>query len=196
MVSAGAMMSGSRFSDYVEEAFSFLMESGFRLVVHTATEMRYESSRVFVAVEWDPRSGELNVFFGLQPTRGEPDRIALGDLLGMEAVDVPERRIPFQVADEAQLRPFVTNLAEDMRNHGQPALSGDRMFYRRLKAFRDARAQANMHEMKLRYVRSTVEEAWQQRDFAKVTELYASVEDELTDAERGKLAYARRQQRG
>jgi catechol 2,3-dioxygenase-like lactoylglutathione lyase family enzyme len=196
MVSAGAMMSGSRFAEHVEEAFAFLTESGFRLVVRTARQMRYETNRVFVTVEWDPRSGELNVFFGLQPTQGEPGGLALGDLLAMEGVDVSERRMPFQVADEAELRPFVRKLAEDMRNYAQPALSGDRMFYRRLKAFRDGRAQANMHEMKLRHVRSTVEEAWQQRDFAKVTELYASIEDDLTDAERAKLAYARTHQGG
>jgi hypothetical protein len=191
MVFTWTMTSDPQFADAVAHAFSFLEDSGYRRVEQGATRIRYETDRVFVAIDWDPRSGELNAFLGLQPTKGEqPDGFSLTDLLRMENVDVPERNMPFQVADETQLGPFLTRLAEDIRAHAQAALAGDRMFFHRLKAFRSAQSQVYMRDMKLRRVRSEVEEAWRGRDFRRVRELYSSIKGDLTEAEKGKLEYA------
>jgi len=137
----------------------------------------------------------MNVFVGPQPRKGEPpEAFSLSDLLAMQDVDVPERKMPCQVTDEDRLGPLLEKLAEDTRIHAQPAIAGDRMFFHRLKAFRNAQSQVFMRDMKLRHVRSEAERAWQERELDKVTDLYTSIEDELTASEKAKLDYARKHQ--
>ncbi len=63
-------LSSRRFIDMAQRAFSFLEEKGFLLVQSESRTLRYEDSQVFVAIEWDDRSGELNVYLGLQPKKG------------------------------------------------------------------------------------------------------------------------------
>lgn len=190
------MTSKERFPDEAERAFSFLKDAGFRLVERGRTRLRYESARVVLTIEWDPRSGEMNVFFGLQPRYGEArDSFALADVLGMEGVDLPERGMPFQVADEGRLGPFVARLADDTRIHAQPAIAGDRMFFHRLKAFRNAQSDRYMLAMKLRRVRSEADDAWHKRDFRRVIDLYTSIQDHLSAFESGRLAYAKKHHR-
>jgi hypothetical protein len=192
--SAGGAMS-ERFPDMAKRAFSFLEGAGFRLKQSDAGQLRYESAQSVVDIVWDARSGELEAFVGLYPQTGLPkDTYSLTDVCGMEAV--PDRKMPPQVADENRLRPFVDQLAEDMRVHAQPALAGDRMFFRRLETYRHARAEAFGRSVKLQQVRSAVEDAWRKRDFKKVIGLYASVESDLTEAEKRKLEYAREHQAG
>lgn len=191
VASAGRAMS-ERFPDMAKQAFSFLEGAGFRLTQIDAGQLRYESAQSVVDVVWDARSGELEVFVGLHPQTGLPkETYSVMDILGMEGTLPPDRKVAAQVADENRLRPFVDQLAEDMRVHAQPALAGDRMFFRRLERFRHAKAEAFGRSMKLQQVRSAVEDAWRKRDFKKVIGLYASVESDLTEAEKRKLAYAR-----
>src|SRR5262245_28823929 len=120
-----------RFAEAAQQAFSFLEDAGFRLAESGPARLQYETARAFVTIDWDARSGELNVRVGLQPKHGEArDEFSLTDLLDMEGVDVPERKRPFQVADESQLSPFLEKLAADTQAHAQPALAGDRMLFR------------------------------------------------------------------
>lgn len=182
-----------RFSNMAQRAFSFLEDAGFRLVKRDSTRLQCETDKVVVAVEWDSRSGEINVFVGRRPRNDGPqDAFSLRDLLAMQDVQVPERRMPFQVSEEGRLGPFLEKLAEDMRTYGQPALAGDRVFFRRLRAFRSAKSHAYMRDMELRHVRSEAEKAWRKRELDKVIELYSSIENDLTESERSKLDYARR----
>ena len=183
-----------KFSDIVQRTFSFLKEAGFRSTQSGFDQLRFETESVFVTVTWDRRSGEINEFIGLKPRKGgERDRFSLSDLLAMERADLPERKMPFQVADESRLGPFVERLAEDTRAFAQSALAGDRMYFRRLKTSRNAAAQTYMRGMTLQRVRSEAEEAWQRRDFDTVIDLYMSIENDLSGSERGKLDYAKRQ---
>jgi len=182
-----------RFAEAAKQAFSFLEHANFRLAQTGPARLQYETAQSFVTIEWDARSGELNVFVGLQPRKGEAaDAFSLTDVLAMQGIDVPERKMPFQVAEESRLRPFLEKLAEDTQVNAQPALAGDRMFFRRLQAFRSGKAQTYMRDMRLRRVRSEAENAWQKRELDKVVNLYTSIEKDLSESERGKLDYARK----
>lgn len=184
-----------QFAEAAKLAFSFLEQAGFGLMHSGPAQLQYETAQVGVTIEWDVRSGELDVFVGLQPRNGQArDAFSLSDLLAMDGVDVPERKMPFQIADESKLKPFLDKLAEDTRIHAQPALAGDRMFFHRLKTFRNAQAQTYMRDMKLRRVRSEADKAWQHRELDKLVALYTSMEDQLTVAEKAKLAYAKQHQ--
>lgn len=184
-----------RFTDSAQRAFAFLKGAGFLPTQSDPARVQYESAQTFVTIEWDSRSGELNVFMGLQPRKGEArDAFSLRDLLAMENVDVPERKMPFQVSEETKLGPFLEKMAEDTRAHAQLALSGDRMFYRRLETFRGAQAEAYMQDMELRRVRTEADKAWQKRDLGKLIALYTPIEDQLSAPEKAKLAYAKQHQ--
>ncbi len=175
-----------------KRAFSFLEDKGFRLVHCESGALRYENSQVFVAVEWDARSGELNVYLGLRPKKGQSaEAFSLNDLLGMEQAGNTGRNMPFQVAEESRLEPFLEELATKMRTHAAPALEGDRMYFRRLETLRGAQSEAYMREMEFRHVRTEAEKAWRERNFREVARLYTSIENDLSESEKGKLAYAR-----
>ena len=151
-----------------------------------------QSNQAVAVVEWNPRSGELEAFTGLLPKKGESqETLSLSDVLNMQGAEAPKRRMPFQVADEDHLAPFLQKLAQDTRAHAQPALAGDRMFFRRLETFRSTQSQAHMRDMELRRVRSEAEKAWRDRDLSSLIRLYASIESDLSESEKVKLDYAR-----
>jgi hypothetical protein len=192
-VESAAGVASMRFSEIAERVFSFLEGAGFKLVQREPGSLRYETTSSMVSVEWDARSGEMNVFFGLQPIAGQHvDAFSLSDLLDMLGIDASERTAPFQVADEKRLAPFLEKMANDTRVHAQPALSGDRMFFRRLQTFRESQSQKYMRSMRLRQVRAKADEAWRDRQLESVVALYGSIEDDLSESEKVRLAYARK----
>ena len=99
-----------------------------------------------------------------------------------------QRRITLSTSG---LVPAIEKLATDLCTHAQPALAGDRMYFRRLETFRGVKADNYMREMKLRQVRSEAEKAWQNRQYDRVVSLYGAVEGDLTESETRKLEYAR-----
>jgi hypothetical protein len=103
--------------------------------------------------------------------------------------------MPFQIADESELGPFLDKLAEQMRTHAQAALTGDRMFFHRLEVFRNSQAQAYMQDIEIRRVRGEAETAWRKRELDRLVGLYTSIEDHLTASEKAKLAFAKQRQK-
>lgn len=182
------------FVEIVKAEFSFLEGSGFRCVSGDPQLVHYRSENAFVTVRWDDRSGELNAIIGLLPSTGRAqDEFSLLDVLGLEGVPLSKRK-PAQVTEKTRLHHFVAQLAYDLRKHARLALTGDRMYFRRLEAFRATEADAFMRGMKLRRVRSEAETAWHNREFGKVVCLYSSIADDLTDSEARKLEYAKQRQ--
>jgi hypothetical protein len=183
----------SHFDDMTARAFGFLTEVGFQIAARSAHQVEFESRTTVVTVCWDQRSGELEVFFELLPRSGaSASKYSLRDV--MDAQGVRGYVSAPQVADETRLQRWLENIASAVRNHAQPALIGDRMFYRRVETFRHAQAVAYTQSIRLRKVRGAAENAWRERDLKTVVSLYASIEPELTDAERLKLDYAKKHQ--
>jgi hypothetical protein len=189
------MTPSTGFAEAAQVAFSFLESAGFRLVEQENARLGYESDQTLFSIEWDVRSGELNIFVGLKPRKGEKrDSFSLSDLLRMEGVDAPESLQPFQVSEEERLPAFLGRLAEDTRVHASSALAGDRMFFRRLEIFRNSQSSALLRDMTVRRVRLDADEAWRARDFNRVVDLYSLIGEEMNQAEKGRLEYARRHQ--
>ncbi len=90
--------------------------------------------------------------------------------------------MPCQVSDEDRLKPFLEDLATQVRTQAAPALKGDRMYFRRLETFRSAQSEAYMRNMELRHVRSEAEKAWRERNFSEVARLYMSMERDLSES--------------
>ena len=182
----------SKFVEMVKQSFSFLENFGFQLVSETPCLLEYESSRVLVSISWNARSGELNAFLGLLPRTGEAfERYSVADILA--TTGVPEEDFaPPQVADEDRLAPWIARLAHYLRDHASSGLAGDRMFFRRIETFRNARAQSLTDEVELRQVRSEADKAWREKKFRRVVDLYASIEARLTESESRRLGYAKK----
>lgn len=182
----------TRFPDLVAQAFSFLESTGFRRTKADRDSVTYESSRAFVIVSWNPRSGELDAGFGLIPRTGTvPGEYSLADILGYAGLPPTDCK-PAQVVDEARVRPFVEKLASHVRDYAQPALAGDEAYFRCLDAFSAANAASHGLDTTLRLVRSDAARAWQDRHFDRVVSLYAAIEEHLTRSEIRKLGYARK----
>jgi hypothetical protein len=71
------------------------------------------------------------------------------------------------------------------------ALAGDLDYFHRLRDFRNQLVKQAMQDAAERGLRARAETAWRNRDFRTVVDLYTSLEDRLSHAERTKLACAR-----
>lgn len=185
----------SLFSNLAKDEFSFLLDRGFSLCGDSLGEVRFQSAGSIVCVVWDERSGELNVY--LSPLRSAPDEkpYSLCDLLAMEGKDLIEAKEPFQVSEQERLRPFLRQLAEDVRKYATKALVGDRMYYRRLSEYRSRQARSFMEGMQLRQTRARADEAWGRRNYEQVIEQYEAMRDHLSAAELKRLEIAKNRMR-
>jgi hypothetical protein len=74
-----------RFAETAQQAFSFLEHAGFRLTQGSPVRLHYEAAQASVTIDWDVRSGELNVWVGFEPKNDEArEKFSLTDLLAME----------------------------------------------------------------------------------------------------------------
>lgn len=178
-----------RFTEIAKREFSFLESAGFSLVECSSTELLYQSEAVSVAVRRDPRDGEVDVYFAPHPNNERTEH-SLTALLALEGI-ARERR-PFQVYDESLLGPFLEKLAAETQTVAARLLQGDRMAFRRLAVFGKAELDKYWREMNFRHVRPEADNAWHARAFERFIALYAPFEDYLSEAEKAKLAYARR----
>lgn len=181
------------FCDLAKDAFSFLEDAGFRVVTFSESNLRYERASAFVSVGWDRRSGELEIFLGLRSAKRQPEHsFSLTDLLRMQDNQAGRRIDPPLVLQVGDLKPFLDKLAEELRTYAQPALCGDRMFFRRLDVFRTAQSEKLMDDMTMQRVRMEVEGAWRARQYNDVIRILGPVEELLTASEKAKLVYARK----
>lgn len=119
------------------DKFSFLEGHGFTLVRDESSSMRYESTKSFVVIDRDYRSGEMNVWFGLRPNDdANEERISLTDLLRMENATSPIAVKPYEVYSEKEIAPFVEEMAKETQTYAGHALEGKPEYFSQLKKFR------------------------------------------------------------
>ena len=176
------------------DAFQFLQaQYGFRCVEFNQWNVRYESESVFVSVYFDgTRSFELGCSFGRlnDLKKPYPESFDFGDLLRCEVGSVEGSS--FQVTTSDALKKFTNLLAEKLERHGSRILVGDDSAFDLILKLRD---QANLEyarEERLEQIRHSLEKAWRAKEYQKVVELLAPVQEWLTPSEVKKLEYARK----
>lgn len=182
-----------RFVEAVEAAFSFLVEKlGYRLAItEPPTFVRYESGTMFFNVYHGRQSYELNVEVGsIADPVGRSYRLpdVLGALLGSD----DKRRTYFQASNREAVRRCVQQIADLVARHYGPVLRGDIQVLDRIAAHTSDKSEADTREVVQRPVREAAEKAWHAKDYAKVHELYASIQNNLTLVERKRWEYAAR----
>lgn len=182
-----------RFVEAVEAAFSFLVEKfGFRLVgTEPPTLVRYESGTAFLNVYHGRQSYEINVEVGsIADPAGRSYRLAdvLGAIVGLD----DSRRTYFQASNREAVRRCVQQIADLVAKHYGPVVRGEADVFDRVAAHTSENSEAYTREVVQRPVREAAEKAWHTKDYAKVQELYASIQDNLTLVEQKRLEYAER----
>lgn len=174
------------FARLVAESFAFLEADGFvRRTVVDQVLVRYESPVAFVSVSYERKSGELDVFIGRWIDVGGERReeaFSLGDVValsvgldesvGLDAVGFRG----FATYSGDGLDVFVDRLADWTARFGGAALRGDSATFDAMNAANSRR----FEQWQAAGLRRTADEAWRQRDMARIAGVYTRIVNELT----------------
>lgn len=186
------------FEEAVKNNFNFLVQQlGFRLdkIEQTGYSkvIRYESPSVYVSLIYGPPAYEPEMAFG---------RIGIDDVPGNQGFhpgDLVLLRNSFGWKWGAVnpknpvLVEIVAGHAQVLRECGSACLLGDQASYEEMKVRRDNAIEAWHQEEKVNSVRNDAKVAWESKDYRAVGRLLESIETMLTDTEKKKLEYAKKQ---
>jgi hypothetical protein len=184
------MQSGedSGFVAAADREFAFLVEEfGFTRVSSTAERVDYRSPSVALGVYYDPRTTEVGI--ELSPSRDAESYTIQDVLLRSDAgSELPLGELQ---AGSPQAREFaLQKLGALLRRYGSDLLSGNRFAFRQLESARDTHAERETDRLALDDLRGRAADAWRQKDYRRVRDVYSQMEPDLTPSERKKLAYA------
>jgi len=183
------------FEDAVLASFAFLRTYGLKSVETGPTFVRFESRRVFANIYHGRASYEVGVEIGLKARREKYGLDYLVSWAGKAAWEAEGfgRGTLFQVSSREAVQRIVPRVAEIVKKYGEPFLVSDPGFYEQLdEANRRASAEFT-RKQHLDDVRKLAEAAWSQKKFSRVSELYQSIQEDLTTIESKRLSYARKQ---
>ncbi|BDY07053.1 hypothetical protein [Ferrimonas sp. YFM] len=190
-------MSLSGFKRATVSEFAYLEESfGFSRVDGLDGTARYESDEVIVIVSYDFGHGyDLEVCIGQQGrTDYEPEETfdlrEVAMLKGVEALDL---QTSFAAASEESMVRCLEKMASLLLDIGPDLLKGDAEAFLALKEQRDLESHELAIETRLSHIRRQLGPAWQAKDYKQVEELLRNVEHLLTESEKNKLSFSRRQ---
>jgi hypothetical protein len=186
------------FEETVKNNFSFLVQQyGFRLSQIEQTGyvkvIRYESPLVYVSLIYGPPAYEPEMAFG---------RIGIDDVPGNRGFhpgDLVLLRSSFGWKWGAVnpknpvLVEIVAGHAQILRECGSACLLGDQASFEEMKARRDNAIEDWHQEEKVNSIRNDAQVAWESKDYRAVLRLLESIETMLTDTEKKKLEYAKKQ---
>ena len=179
------------FSKAARAAFGFLVtECGFRLLDREATIVRYGREQVFLRVYHGRSSYELGVEAGL--VGSSAPGYSLEEFMRLSNPEEAARLRVWTATTPQELRVGLGQLAAQVEHYVLPALAGNPEVFGELLRQRQAWSKAYAAEVLARQIRPRAEQAFRERDYARVVELLSEVEGELTPAEKQKLDYARR----
>jgi len=183
------------FEEAVLAGFDFLRAHGFKLVETGPTLVRFKSRKVFVNIYHGRASYEVGVEVGLKARSEKYGLDYIVSWAGKAAWKAEGfgRGTMFQVSSREGVQRIMPKVAEIVRKYGEPFLGGDAQFYSHLDEV-NRRASAEFTKRQhLEDVRKLADAAWSEKKFSRVTELYQSIQEDLTVIESKRLSYARKQ---
>lgn len=175
------------FENIVRERFSFLAEFGFCETETGATIVRYRKGPIGLDIYHGPRSYEV----GVELRRGR-EWYPADWAIGVADPDAYRSYRRPAATTKAALIWAVDRQACIVRRYVEPALRGERSFFRRLRMVGEANARQLAIDVRVSQVRPRAAQAFRDRRYADAVKLYESIDDWLTVAERAKLKAARR----
>lgn len=179
------------FVDAAAEHLTPLLASRhFRCSEAGPNHVRYSSDRVTLEAWHEIDSFEIIVCFALN--HDALRKISLMDILAVQLGEEKARDGWFQASTRTATEHSIQRIAHLISRYGQQILSGDENKFAEVEAHARARDSAYTKLIVQKPIRDSALEAWQRNDFSAVKKLYESIETDLDDVERGKLAYARK----
>jgi hypothetical protein len=181
------------FAEAVKASFAFVENYGLTLIQEEVTLVRYRSDRVILTVYHGRSSYEIGIQFARVESSG--DAFSLYEVAKWAKNGRIEEMptVGCQTSSRDGVQKFVPQLAETVRQYGEPLLRGDDTAYRAIGEQRSRDATEYTREVHLGAIRRKAETAWQKKDYEELIGLYGGVKDFLTKSELMKLHYAEKQ---
>lgn len=175
------------FSKQVIDAFSFLHEHGFRLTEVLPTLVTYVGNGITIDVYYGRSSFEIGVGASFRGVR-----YSLSGIIDVMAPGVGKSYKIVASRTSEDVASAVANAAELVKEYLIPNVLGSGEFWNLMER---ARKQAEVEyelETLAAQLRPRADDAFARHDYATAAELYARILPSLSEVERKKLAYARR----
>jgi len=186
------------FAGTVKQTFSFLIQDyGMECTAerkNSFIKVCYASKDVFLYVHFDTYSYELGLEVGLLSVGSKESCFySLAEVLEVVLGKDHEYTTFCQSSTKDGVEEYIKHFSEIVKNHYEPALQNRKDFFECLALAKSASAELSMRNLRLQDVRKEAAEAWDNKDYSRLVELYEPIRSELTNAELKKLDYALKQ---
>jgi hypothetical protein len=178
-----------RFADEVKARFAFLETLDFRCVSSDATSVRFESSKFAISVYHDQQSYEISS--AIENVHGS-EAYSFSEILRLIKSERAEQYRDYASHTVEGVAEGVRQLAELFRKCVDAGLLKDSELFSRLKLQRGQWAKNYALETQLEQARKKSESAWAEKDFEKVVQIFAPLQEHLNSSEVKKLEYAKK----
>lgn len=180
------------FNGKVKRIFDFLIrEEGFNLVTEDVTFIRYESHLVFINFYHGRSSYELGVEMGLLV---EEDTVfRLPTIIAALAPDYTGQ-VVFQAGEPKIVEECLLKISALIKKYCVSLLNGDKTEWTKVSIQQQLNSQKLHEEYTINPVKEDAERAWKEKRYKDVVKLYSSVEHYLTNTEKKRLEYAKKQE--
>ena len=179
-----------RFADEVKKHFAFLETFGFRCARSEATLVRFESPKLAISVFHGRKSYEISL--EIESAQGS-ETYSFSEILRLVHDDRAEQYRDYATHIVEGVAEGVRQLAELFRKCVDAGIFNDSELFSRLKLQREDSARNYALETQLEQARKKSESAWAEKDFEKVVQALAPLQEHLNPSDLKKLEYARKQ---
>lgn len=173
----------------VQYIATLLTPRGFTCTEQTLYSVKFQSPNVTFAVFHDPVSYEIDLVYARQAAPSE--RYDLRNMLDALLGPGHEKQAYFQASEPDHVVASVKTIAGLLQRYGETVLDGDPTVYQRIGDLARQHNEVYTKQVVQRPIRKADEDAWQKHDYAKVRDLYDSIEADLTPSEKKRLNYAK-----
>jgi phosphoribosylanthranilate isomerase len=184
----------NQFEDFVRKDFRFLeTEYDFKFTEaktnHYYSSVRFESKKVYVTACYCPARYECDVAIGI--ISNIASGYTIGELLPLENDFDLSPNYTFEKLTQAEITERnVSWFALLLHKYGKEYLNGNLTAFEKLRKDSEIKAEKYTQEIINKQRRQKAEEAWKQKDYRIVVEIYKSMKDFLTQVERKRLEYS------
>jgi len=178
-----------RFADEVKVHFAFLEPLGFCCTHSETTLVRFESSKLAINIYHGLQSYEISLEIECPQTL---DTYSYGALLRLVDSEQAKQYRDYATHTVEGVAEGVRQLAERFRKCVDVGILNDSKLFSRLKLQRAEWARSYALETQLEQARKKAESAWREKDFEKVVQAFAPLQEHLNSSDLKKFEYAKK----
>lgn len=177
--------SDAAFEQSVVAAFSFLLDSDFKIVERSKTLVRYACKNIEIDIYQGRKSFEIGVGVAI-----DGEKFSLSELIRIHDPTIANAYRNPVATDNAGVASGVSRVVELFKQFGLTAVTGDASDVAALIDQRRQWSDTFALDVLVEQTRPRAEHAFKSGDYVKAAELYARIRSRLSPAEKGKLELA------